>query len=158
MPRIIGKWSEADHQRLVELAGTMTPAEIGVELGRTESAIRNRAKLFGISIATVIKDRRVWTYDEQAFLFKNHKRLTIGKMAAKLKRTYNSVKEKCRDLGLDCKMYGYKNHKTVYSAEDVELSRALFDEGLSRRVIAEKLEVPYARVCAWVNMQERVIE
>lgn len=146
-----GAWSAEDHQRLVFLAGTMRPDEIARLLGRTESAVRNRARVHGISVATVYLNRRPWTYDETAYLFKNYQRMTIQRMADKLGRTYTSVGQKCRELELDCKIYGYKNHKTKYSTEDVELCRALFAEGLTRSQIAEKIEVPYQRVCEWVN-------
>lgn len=152
-----GAWSQADHQRLVELAGTMKPAEIARELGRTESAVRNRARVHGISIAITYLNRRRWTYDETAYLFNNHQRLTIQRMADKLGRTHTSVSQKCRELELDCKIYGYKNHRTKYSAEDVDLCRELFAGGIPRRQIAEKLEVPYNRVCDWVSNHGRTM-
>lgn len=149
-------WSAAEHQRLVELAGTMKPAEIARELNRSESAVRNRAKLHGISTASTHPHKR-WTYDETAYLFTNYERLTIQQMAAKLGRSYESVSQKCRDLDLDCKIYGYKNHNTKYSAEDVELCRELFAGGMPRSLIAEKLEIPYQRVCDWVTGKGRTI-
>lgn len=155
MKTTTGAWSAEDHQRLTVLAGTMRPDEIARLLGRTESSIRNRARVHGISVATVCLNRRPWTYDETAYLFKTYQRLTIQRMADKLGRTYHSVKQKCRELELDCRIYGYKNHSTKYSAEDVELCRALFAEGLTRQEIAEKIDVPYPRVCAWVNGNAR---
>lgn len=147
-------WSAAEHQRLVELAGTMKPAEIAQQLGRTESAVRNRAKLHGISVVTTHPYKR-WTYDETACLFLNYERLTIPRMAEKLGRTRESVSQKCRDLDLDCKIYGYKNHNTKYSAEDVELCRELHSGGMPRSLIAAKLEIPYNRVCDWVTNHGR---
>lgn len=147
-------WSAAEHQRLVELAGTMKPAEIARELNRSESAVRNRAKLHGISTASTHPHKR-WTYDETAYLFKNYERLTIQQMAAKLGRSYESVSQKCRDLDLDCKIYGYKNHNTKYSVEDVELCRELHSGGMPRSLIAAKLEIPYNRVCDWVTSKGR---
>ena len=148
-------WSDAEHQRLIELAGTMKPAEIAQRLGRTESAVRNRARVHGISIATTHPHKR-WTYDETAYLFLNYERLTIQQMAAKLGRSYESVSQKCRELDLDCKTYSYKNHNTKYSAEDVELCRELFAGGMQRSLIAEKLEIPYNRVCDWVTGKGRI--
>lgn len=153
-PRVIGAWSKEDHQRLVELAGTMPPAAIAKELGRTEDAIRARCKQKGISTATIQTHRR-WSYEEEKYLRENHQRLTIRQMAQHLGRSYDSTACKCYAMNLDCRLYANKNHHTVYSFEDVELCRDLFDEGLTIRQISEKMEVPYQRVCEWVNMRSR---
>lgn len=147
-------WTAAEHQRLVELAGTMKPAEIAKELNRSYSAVRNRARVNGISLASSHPHKR-WTYDETAYLFLNYERLTIPRMAEKLGRSFESVSQKCRDLDLDCKIYGYKNHNTKYSDEDVQLCRALYAEGMALSLIAEKLELPYNRVWDWVNGKGR---
>lgn len=151
---IAGAWSPEDHQRLVELAGTMHPAQIGKELGRTEAAIRSRCKLKDISLATTHPNKR-WSHEEVKYLRENHKRLTIRQMAKHLGRSYYSTNQKCGALGLDCRLYGDKNHMTIYSSDDVELCRQLHDEGLSRREIADKMDIPYQRVCDFVDYAYR---
>lgn len=156
-PVVVGRWSDEDHQRLTELAGTMKPDEIAAQLGRTEHAIRNRARVFGISIA-LGNGRQPWTTKEVDYLYQHYQRLTVPAMAKHLGRTRHSVAQKCRDLDLDCKIYGYKNHKTVYSSESVAMCRELFAAGLTRRQIADKLDVPYQRVCMWVLNRERTVE
>ncbi len=153
-----GPWSDEEHQRLVKLAGTMKPEQIAVELGRTWSAVRNRARVCGISVSTSEKKRRNWTQEEEQFLIANNDTMTIKQMAEALDRSYFSVHERGRRLKLDMRSYGEKNHLTSYSNDDVRLCRELFKEGLSRQVIAEKMEVPYACVCAWVNGRRRVKE
>lgn len=152
---IAATWSPEDHARLVELAGKLTPAEIGALLGRTATAIRSRAKLYDLKTGTVHPNRR-WKAEEEKFLRDNHKRLTIGQMANALGRSHASVNMKTHAMGLDCRLTGDKNHATVYAADDVELSRALFDAGLTRKQIAEKLEVPYERVVAWISFSSRI--
>ena len=152
-PRVIGAWSKEDHQRLVELAGTIPPAEIAATLGRSLSAIKNRARIYNLSLAIVLF-HKPWTTKEIRFLRKSAGVLTLGEVAAELNRTYASVKLKAAALGLDYKRYGERNC-TRYSGEDVELCRQLHDEGLSRSEIAEKMEVPYQRVCEWVSMRSR---
>lgn len=151
---IAGAWSPEDHARLLSLAGTMHPAEIAKVLGRTESAIRNRSKSHGFSLATT-HPRQLWTHDEERYLKQNHQRLTILQMAKSLGRSYSSTAQKCERLGLDCRIFGEKNHQTIYCAEDVELSRALFEEGLTRKEIAEKMEIPYQSICNFISFAYR---
>lgn len=143
-------WSEAEDLRLIELAGTMKPGEIAALIGRSEAAVRNRARFHGISVATTYVNRQSWSNEETDFVIDNYQTMTIQQMADKLGRTHTSVHERGRYIGLDMKNYGPKNKKTIYSFEDVQLCRALFKEGLSRQVIAEKMEVPYRCVCLWV--------
>jgi len=45
-------WSDSDVQELRELAGENTPTGlIGLKLGRTEDAVRDRARELGLSLA-----------------------------------------------------------------------------------------------------------
>lgn len=149
-----GKWTEEENAVLTALAGTIPAAEIAAILGRTESAVRNRCKVRGLSVSTT-GPRRYWSEEEEEFLISNHKRLTIIQMSEHLGRTYDSTAQKCQAMGLDSPYEGDKNHSTRYSTDDVRLCRALFAEGLSRRVISEKMEIPYQRVCDIVGNVSR---
>lgn len=149
-------WTDEENQILYDLAGKVSVEVIAIRTKRTESAVRNRARVLGISIATIYTDRRSWTDEETNYLLDHYQEMSMGQIGKHLKRSRSSVHERGRYLGLDMRLYGKKNHMTVNSEEDVELCRALFREGLSRRLIAEKMEVSYRCVCQYVSGRGRV--
>jgi len=51
--------------------------------------------------------------------------------------------------------YGERHHRARHSDHDVELARALRDEGLTYREIAEKLEVSYWTARDWCDYRTR---
>lgn len=95
------------------------------------------------------KCKRVGAYsrDEDKVIFKFAGVKSAKEIGLMLGRNEQSIRERASRLEVSLKRYGDKNPKTKYSDCDVELARCLSDEGLSVKVIAEKMEIKedYAR-------------
>ena len=139
-------WSPEELALLVELAEDFTPKEIADILGRGRPSVRSKMRALGVSGRH--DGRRAWTPEEVAFLEAHATTMTSNQMAAALDRTVYSVRKKCWAIGLDLESKRYPD-------EDVRLVRLLADAGLTRDVIAEKMEVPRARVGVWLRGESR---
>lgn len=86
--------------------------------------------------------------------------MTMLECAKQLDRSFDSVAEHVRHLrkkGFEISFRktgkNHPNHK--YSADDVELVRALHDEGISIAEASRKMEVPYHAARDWVQHATR---
>lgn len=77
-----------------------------------------------------------------------HTAQQIGEM---LGRSRYSVIQKARSEGISMIKHGETHYNVKYTDHDVELCRALHDEGLSQTEIAKKMEIPRPYVCKMVN-------
>lgn len=133
-------WPQSDVAYLVENAGRFTAEYIALKLGRTTRAVFTKASRMQIPLST----GKRWTTAEVRFLEQNAATMKTADIAAALGRDRQAVRNKASTLGLSLP----GNRK--YSAEDVDLCRALFREGLHYEVIAEKMEIPAGTVRSFV--------
>lgn len=103
---------------------------------------------------------RRWTREEDLFLKSSSESMTMIECAQALNRSFSSVEEHIRYLrkkGAELAFIkrGENHHFCTHSSEDVELVRALVEEGLSVAEAARKLEVPYATAFSWVGFESR---
>ncbi|MGL4193211.1 MAG: hypothetical protein ACRCRU_11750 [Vibrio sp.] len=90
-----------------------------------------------------------WSEKEVLFLTKNASLMSADEISAKLDRTAQAVQRKAGKLGVSLRKYGEKHHLAKVSDHDVELCRALHDEGVKPFQIAEKMGLGYSYV-QWI--------
>ena len=100
-------WSEEDLKILKESAATMTQAEVAEKLGRTLRSVIHACHRHGIKYRLrKYKDgslRRYWTRAEITALQGYAETLTMRRAAARLGRSYSSIKKKADELGISFK-------------------------------------------------------
>lgn len=141
------RWTEDEVRRLHELAPLYPVRHIAALLGREFPSVRAKMQRLGIE-AISGKEWRPWDASEVAFLEEHHETMPVADIATALNRSEYSIKKKCFNLGLSLA-------RRKYSDEDVSLCRQLFAAGVSRKDIAEKMEIPCQRVTSWILGRER---
>ena len=136
------RWTAEDLEKLRELARLHPARQVAAMMGRSFPSVRAKMLREGIE-ATRQQNWNEWSFEEMTLLEANHETMTPAEMAAALNRTEASIKKKCWAIGLSL-------IRKKYSDEDVRLCRQLFEAGVSREEIAEKMEVPYQRVVVWI--------
>ena len=88
-------WTESELQQLVELYPTMKAADVAQAMGRSLSAVRDKAYTLGL------KSGRTWTPEEYEYLDENWGKTSLGSIAKHLARSEDAVKIKVvkRSLG-----------------------------------------------------------
>lgn len=71
-------------------------------------------------------------------------------------RTGAAVRAKARELHIKLYLQGDYHQSAKYRQADIELARDLHCEGVSRKDIAEKLEMPLSAVNQYVYFERRV--
>ncbi|EGW69017.1 hypothetical protein ECSTECC16502_2587 [Escherichia coli STEC_C165-02] len=79
----------------------------------------------------------------------------IGKLTG---RTDAAVRTKARELGISLILRGDFHQSVKIPQSSVELMRKLHEQGISRREIAEKFEMPLRTVNNYVYFDRRVQE
>lgn len=102
-----------------------------------------------------------WSEEETKFLIKNSHRMTAKEIAAAIDRSEVSVWSKARYLkktgrNIQLQKSGTNHHLTTHTNDDVELCRALNDNGLTYRTIAKKMEIPLGTVQEWCSYRSRL--
>lgn len=141
------RWTAEDLEKLRELARLHPARQVAAMMGRSFPSVRTKMLREGIE-ATRQQNWVEWSFEEMTFLEANHETMPPAEMAAALNRTEASIRKKCWAIGLSL-------IRKKYSDEDVRLCRQLFEAGVSREEIAEKMEVPYQRVVVWVSGKAR---
>ena len=59
-------WTEDENAKLKRLAGTMSPADVAAEMGRTEGAVMVQASKLKVSLASKNQRRAKFTYPQSA--------------------------------------------------------------------------------------------
>lgn len=72
-------------------------------------------------------------------LARSHTAQQIADMTGRSRR---SIANKAFELGISMKKNGDAHYNVKHSDHDIELCRALYDEGLPIREISEKMEIP----------------
>lgn len=139
---------------LAQLAGTMPIGDVAQWMGMTKRAVECLAQRNGISIAfTRIK----WTGQEVAILKKHASTHSAQEIADMLPmRTKTAVVRAAVERNIPLLKHGEHHHAAKHSDEDVELCRALHEEAVSTKDIAEKMGLPEATVRGFVNFCYRV--
>lgn len=83
--------------------------------------------------------------------------MTVGNIGLLIGRTDAAVRAKARELHIRLYLQGEHHQSVKYRQADVELARRLHCEGVSRRDIAEKLEMPLSAVNQYVYLERRVL-
>lgn len=136
------RWTAEDLEKLRELARLYPARQVAAMMGRSFPSVRTRMQRAGVK--PIRQQNWVeWSFEEMAFLEANHQTMPVEEIAKALNRTEASIKKKCWAIGLPLL-------RKKYSDEDVTLCRQLFEAGVSRKDIAEKMEVPYQRVVVWI--------
>lgn len=136
------RWTAEDLEKLRELARLHPARQVAAMMGRSFPSVRAKMLREGIE-ATRQQNWNEWSFEEMTFLEANHETMPVEQIAKALNRTEASIKKKCWALGMSLM-------RKRYSDEDVRLCRQLFEAGVSREEIAEKMEVPYQRVVVWI--------
>lgn len=87
-----------------------------------------------------------YTRHEIAILQKHAATHTARQIGEMLGRTRLSVKRKAYELGIKMRKSGDNHYLTKHTDHEIELCRALYDEGLNCRQIAEKMETSHSYV------------
>ncbi|CNF57018.1 hypothetical protein ACROQ8_003669 [Yersinia enterocolitica] len=91
-----------------------------------------------------------WSPDEVAYLREAVNTTRYQDIADHLGRTLTAVRVKAFSEDVNPSTIGERNRNSKHSDHDVELCRALYAEGLTPSIIAEKMEIPKGTVCAIV--------
>ena len=84
--------------------------------------------------------------------------MTVESIGRLIGRTDAAVRAKARDLGIRLYLKGDYHQSAKYLQEDISLARELHCKGVSRRDIAEKLEMPIGAVNQYVYFERRVAQ
>lgn len=141
------RWTQEEIARLRELASQYPARQVAEMMGRPFPSVRAKMMREGIE-AVRGQNWNEWSHDELVFLEQNHATMAPEEIAARLNRTVASIKKKCWAQGMSIL-------RKKYSDEDVRMCRELYKAGVSREDIAEKMEVPYQRVVAWLIGRSR---
>lgn len=133
-------WTEAEEQLLIEMYPVMTYAEIAKKIRRGEDATRMRARRLRLEGRLPYK-HNFFTPEQDAFIRENRHTLSVSEVAKRLGKTRGNIGNRLRILGVSYFKCGDLNSNTRHSDEDVTLIRALRNEGLTFKDIAEKFEV-----------------
>lgn len=82
--------------------------------------------------------------------------MTVDNIGRLIGRTGAAVRTKARELRIKMYLRGDYHQSAKYHQEDIELARKLHCEGVSRREIAEKMEMPIGVVNQYVYFERRV--
>lgn len=84
--------------------------------------------------------------------------MTVESISRLIGRTGAAVRAKARQLHIKLYLRGDHHQSAKYRQCDVELARNLHREGVSRKDIAEKLEMPIGAVNQFVYFERRILE
>ncbi|WP_392433172.1 hypothetical protein ACF3VQ_01945 [Yersinia sp. HM-2024] len=149
--RHLAPWSPAELAYLRENIATTRYRDIAKRLGRSVPAVRRKAFLNGLTSFRC----KSWAPDELAYLREAATTIRYQDIAEHLGRTPKAVQQKAFTEGINPSNIGERNRNARYSDYDVELCRALYDEGVKPAIIAEKMEVPVAYVYKVTHYRSR---
>ena len=127
-------WSAEEEQLLTELFPTITNEEIAEQIGRTLSAIANKARNMGL------RKQYFWSATEDDLLKKFYKKLTYRKLAQLLGRTKSAVQIRVITLGLECKVENW-------TEDEIEFLKKSYRK-MTYHKIGEKLGRAWTAVAA----------
>lgn len=147
-------WTENEKRYLVECGTTKTLHELASKLKRSHASVKRMRQRLKLG---TLRNHNKWEHDEIAFLRNNAGKMVTDMIAKELGRTVASVRGKAMGLGIPLLCIGENSPFAIHSDEDVLLCRQLRDEGLSIKVIANKMEISVATV-AWFIYGSRMTQ
>jgi hypothetical protein len=103
-----------------------------------------------------MKKRKAWTLAEDQFIANHAGKLSAQEMGKQLNRTHVSVKCRARRIGVNLQRYGENHHLAKTSNHDIELCRALNEENIKPKAIAEKMDISISLVYSVINYRCRL--
>ena len=123
-------WTKEEDDYLKQNYKNMTDEEMGIELGRSDGAVRGRR----LSLRLIKHPRFQWNEEKIAFLTKNYVEKDIHYLSKKLNAPMSTIYNKASSLGLEKAKTGRYNN-----AEDDRLIK-LRDKELTWEEIADRLD------------------
>ncbi|EEO3128350.1 AsnC family protein [Salmonella enterica] len=139
------KWTPKEDEVLIALYPLMTCKEITKHLNRTQQAIKGHVRIL-IQKGLLKSKYNLFTPDEDAFIRVKRHSMTLSEVGVCLGRTGNSIGRRARFLGISYQKAGDFHRATKYPDSDVNLIRALRDDGMVYSEIAKKFEMPFTSV------------
>lgn len=143
-------WTKAEDRTLRRHAGRESCAAIAKRLpGRTPAAVKSRATVLKVSIATVIK-HQPWSAEELAILRRDYKRVPVEQLAKRLGRTVNRIYAAAKRFGIsdaqkiviapDFDRFLRKHHAKGWSDAEIAAawSRAHPQRTINRRTLGDR--------------------
>lgn len=147
------RWHPMRTAILCRLGPTTPRRQLAKMLGVSENAIRQKANQLGITLFTCFAP---YSKNDLKFMRESQKTLTLAEIADHLGRSKDALRHAMLLRGWATrKIAGEKHPMCKYPDSDVELCRALHDDGMAIPLIAEKMEVPYQTVRSWVHFESR---
>lgn len=82
--------------------------------------------------------------------------MTVENISRLIGRTGAAVRTKAREQGISLYLRGDHHQSAKYRQADIEMARELHREGITRRDIAKKLEMPLSAINQYVYFERRV--
>lgn len=143
-PGLKGKrWSDNEINFLIENGNDMPLTELSAVLKRSRHSVGKMRQKLGLGR---LKSYQGWEKQEIDFLKSNAGKMAVTEIAKQLGRSLQSVYGKASYMGLPLLCIGEYCTSAIYSDEDVLLCRELRNEGMSIKIIAEKMEMSLAAV------------
>ncbi|EPF6559518.1 hypothetical protein KY218_000602 [Serratia marcescens] len=133
-------WTKERVAELRRLAPNHTITEMSLIMGASTTVIRSKAEYEGI----LFKKVRHHTPKEQArsILRKYAGKLSAAEIGELFGLSTKTIYRLAQNTGISLQRYGDNHHSAKVSSNDVELCRALYEEGVPVTIIAEKMELP----------------
>lgn len=131
------QWTDKELKYLKLWYGKKTVQEIASSLQRTQHSVQAKAQRLGITDSDKRVEGRPWTDKEMEYLERKYEKESSRNIAAKLKRTVNSVRRKAQSMGLNAYICEDIHVKTMASCFDCD-SRVVnrwIDNGLPCKTI-----------------------
>lgn len=145
-------WHDAEISKLAKLCKTHSAQEVAELLGRTLKSVKQAALIRGFSFQK--NKRKKYSKREDDFIRQKVGLLSHKEIALNLSRSRDGISRRISRIGLSGRYC--KNTNIKHSAEDVEMCRKLYEEGLFSTVIALKMEIPLNTVKGYVYFTSRL--
>ncbi|EGQ4787402.1 AsnC family protein [Salmonella enterica subsp. enterica serovar Durban] len=139
-PACVRAWTPEENELLIALYPSMTYAEMAGRLGRSTSATMTQAGKLRKAGKLPYK-HHYFTPEQDKFIRDNCLTMTIRKVAEVLRKSPYAVVFRAKKMGVSYAKFGDLNPRTKHPDSDVELIRALHDDGISFAEIARKFEL-----------------
>ncbi|EBQ4754820.1 AsnC family protein [Salmonella enterica subsp. diarizonae] len=140
------EWTPEEEETLICLYPDRTVREIATQLGRTKAAVQFRAVRLRREGRLDYK-HKPFTPEQDALIRAARHSMTLSEVAAHLgRKSRSTIANHIKRLGITYRKYGDLNHFTKHPDSDVELIRALRDDGMKFSEIAGKFEMSESTV------------
>ncbi|CAE1145025.1 hypothetical protein FS595_09045 [Serratia rubidaea] len=85
-----------------------------------------------------------WSSAEDKTLKDHASTLTAKQIGHLLGRTARAISQRAARIGVEMRKHGDAYHGRKYPEADIETARQLYSSGMSLKLVAEKMEIPFA--------------